>query len=242
MSALADIYDLRPLRHAARLAGALARPLDVVHPARAALAPLDAATSWALGSHPDLRAPFNRAFARALGVSDLPLGAAHLARIAQDPRSRLALLLVSAEADALARAAGLVAAAILHPSAVQMLLKAERARLGELLGDELAGVSLREAPVLHAPLGELDPGGILRPLLRPDLPLPEARERLAGFGLGALARYVGAVEADLAPLFARRLPPDAGPPGLAGEVTPQRAGHIVKLMQRRFERWRDSIG
>lgn len=232
------------LEAAVRLASAILRPLDVVAAEHLPAMPIPSSELGTLAGHPAFRGPVNRAVARAIGLTDLALGAATLQRLGRDPRSRLALLFVTEPPAMRRRAAQILAAAILHRRLAGLVLKTDRQRARDALGPEGFDVASHEAPVMLGKLVELDtlptPSGILTDPVEPGTTAPAER-----FGLRALGRYVEAVEPELLPVHRARHAEDdeiAGSRMPVGAVGPAHADLILKLMRRRLQPWSAHIG
>lgn len=231
-AALAPSADLVALRLAAQIAARLVRPVGHVDPDLCALPPLAGPAVAAACANPAFRAPLNRAVARALRPDAAGIDAACLARLRTSPRTRLAALLVAEPEPVLHAAALRVAAAVLHPRIVTLVLRSERERVRAALGEAAFLVATQEAPLLHGPLAGIAGAG------SDILGEPEAlRARLVRLGLETLARFVGAVEPALAAIFRWRLPAPAGGAGQAAPLDPGMCDHIVRLLRRRMDAW-----
>jgi hypothetical protein len=241
----ADGLELRTMDLAARLASVVARPLDLLDGALGGLEPLSAAETRAIAAHPAFRVPFNRAIASTLRLSEIAIDREHLQRLAQSPRSRLATLLVSQKMDLVERAALHLAAAIVHRRVLKLTLKAERARIKQVLGEDGYLVATREAPLLHAVLAELDSGSVDAMIVESATAPAEARPRLIGLGLRALCGFVERVEPPLSGMMALRAEPalNAEPGRRAPDaVNDTHCDHIVRLVRRRVQPWAAIIG
>lgn len=232
------------LEAAVRLAGTILRPLDRIATERLPTLPVPPSELVALAGHPAFRGPVNRAVARTIGFTDLPVGTATLGRLGRDPRSRLALLFVSEPPALLRRAAQILAAAILHRRLAGLVLKADRQRVRDALGAEAFDVASHEAPVMLGRLVELDalptPSGILTDPVETGTAAPAER-----FGLRAIGRYVEAVEPELLSVHRARHDENdeiAGSRMPVGSVGPAHADLILKLMRRRLQPWSAHIG
>lgn len=217
-----------------RLAGSLARPIDLADDRHLGLEPLSGPEIRALAGHPAFRGPVNRCMARAFGFDVLPFDRATLDRLNGKPAGRLAVLLVSEPRPALLEAAILVAAAILHKRVVGVVMKGDREKIRGVLGPAAFSVATQEAALLHPGLADLDGGVAFGRILAADE--AGARDLLAAFGLAALARFLDAAEPGLSPIFARRLaePPD---PASVRAAKPSHVDGIVKLLRRRLPAW-----
>jgi hypothetical protein len=127
---------------------------------------------------------------------------------------------------------------------LKLAIKAELARIREVLGPDGFEIATREAPLLHGALAELDasadPG-----IFDLSVPVPDAGKRVADFGLGILRRFVGRTEPVLSELMARRCQSDLdrqarGP--IAANMIDVHCDQIVRLIRRRMPSWSAIIG
>jgi hypothetical protein len=241
--ALAVTAEARAARLAAQLSAAIARPLDHFDPSAFYLPPLSSEALAALAVHPAFRPGLERALSRELRLGETAIDGAFLARLAERPATRLAVL-VASQPMARVREAGVVlAAAALHPAVVGLVLKVDRARVAAVFGEPAFLMATQEAPLLHAALADLAAGIDPAPILGPGRDPAAARERLAGLGLAILARVVEVVEPALAALVQGRLPPAvAEEAARLPPPAPERCEQVVKLLRRRIEAWSATIG
>lgn len=232
-----------PWHLAARLASAIARPVDHALATAYPDSPLTAAPLAALVRHPAFHHPLNRALSRRLRLGETEITPDVLARIASSRDTRLCVLLVSEPIALVREAAAALGAALLHREVVRVVMKADRDRVRAVLGEVGFQVATQEAVLLHAPLAALCPAGAGAAVLDPGLEVKAARGALSGLGLDALAGFADLVEPAMAPLVRRRI---AGAPGPAlprtGLPTPEQGEHIVRLLRRRIGAWSALIG
>lgn len=220
------------------LAQALARPIATFDAAHLQLGPLSGGTLARAAAAPAFAGPLNRAVSRQLGLAGLQLGPDFPDRLRARPGTRLATLLVTEPLAAVASAALLLAAAVLHRPVVAVVLGAPRARLRAALGEAAFEVATREALLLHAPL-VAPPGQEALGDLSDEAAL---RGTLLRRGLHVLHEAADAVEPALGGIFARRFAPQ-----VFDERTPARApseerlDHVLKLLRRRMPPWAASI-
>lgn len=237
--------EMQALRLVAQVASALVRPLAHLDPTACRLAPLSETAVQALAVHPAFRLPLERALSRSLGLGRAKIDDSFLARLRSSARTRVCALVASQPLPLVREAAVQVGAAILHRQVVGKILKSERERLRSVFGDGGFQVATQEAMLLHAPLAELDTGvagpGVLDDTVDPAV----ARERLAGFGLQALARFVERVEPALIDVVLHRIPPTGDAAARArtiGRMSDGHCDHMVKLLRRRVQAWSAPIG
>jgi hypothetical protein len=237
--------DSRRLAVAARIACLLLRPSDFVDESRLRIGAFVPAQIKRMVAHPGFRAPVNRVLATALGFDDAQIDADAVARWSSSARLRLAVLIVTEPIEVVTRAAAAMAAAVLSRRVLRLVLKSDRQRLRELLGDEFQ-IATHQAPLLHQVLGELDLGSADAGVLAHEGAAPdERRAQFVAFGHCALGRFLDASEPVFAELFAQRLPASAGYEQRANWIAPPEAthcDHVVKLLRRRQESWAAIIG
>lgn len=240
---LGDIGGRR-LELAAQLAAVFVRPLDVFDSHAGRLEPLTATETRAIAAHPAFRAPLNRAMASALQLANTTLDEQQLARLNTDGRLRCAVLLVSQPQQALRQAATVVAAAVLHRRVLKIAFKAEIGRIREVLGAEGFEIATREAPLLHAALGELD-AAVDPAVFDAAVSAAEGQRHCLEFGLDILCRFVDGAVPALSDLMRFRCRSDLERQARGTVGKPLHAAHcdhIVKLIRRRMPSWSATIG
>jgi hypothetical protein len=234
----------RDLALAAQLAAVFVRPLDVFDEHAGRLEPFTATETRTIASHPAFRAPLNRALTKAMGLSDVAIGREQLDRLRTDHALRCAVLLVSQSMDLVRQAAEIVGAAVLHKRALKLTLKAELARIREILGPTGFEIATHEAPLLHGALAELDAAADPK-IFDPAASAAEGRKHLIDFGLQILCGFVGRAAPALAELMTHRCQSDIDrqarghAPGPLGAL---HCDHIVRLIRRRLPPWSAIIG
>lgn len=230
---------LAALRPVARLAAVIARPLAGA-PAGAVEAANLSADHATLAQNRHFRRPLNRLAARRLGFDRLAIGPAHAERLRTESKSQLALALLTAPTGELMRAAPLLAAAIVHRQALAVVRRGQRERLEGALGPQAATLAFREAPVLHAPLAQIDRSRIVDEITRDGVSASDGAAALIALGLAGFAAFVSHAEPDFQPLFEQRLDAPARERQRAGEIAPLadvHADHIRRLLLRIAPRW-----
>jgi hypothetical protein len=234
--------DQRAMGLAARLASIIARPLDKLDASSCQAGPLAAKELRALAANPAFRRPVNLAVARTLQLNQLALGPADIARLSESPPTRLAVLIVSDEMVRVQEAAQLAAAAILSRRVARLTLKTERDRARELFGSTGFEIATQEIP-LNAALADLASDMNAEDPLAPEMPIEEARDTVAGFGMAVLQSFAKSVEPALSRLMALRLPGRG--PGSGGtdlRLLDSHCDHLVRLFRRRMRPWAAIIG
>jgi hypothetical protein len=240
-----EAVDSRPLELAVRIAMLLKRPIGFIDDAHCRIAALEPAQIRAIATHPAFRAPINRTVADHIGVATADIDAGMLSRLGSSPRSRLAVVIVTAPIEEVRQVAWMLAAAVLSRPIRGLVLKTDRELAREILGAEGFDVATHEAPVLHPALCELDarsgkgsPGkASLFPI---DGDPAGTREQIMGFGLQIAGRFLDASEPVLAGLFSLRVPPSANYSGRDQFVKPFGEVHcqqVVKFIRRRQPSW-----
>lgn len=234
--------DGRAMRLAAALAAVIARPLDHLDGTAIRMPGLPAEALGRIARHPAFRAPVNRAVSRELGLGRIDLDRDIVERLRSSPFTRLSALLVSQPMASLREAATLVAAAILHGRVVGLVLRADRERTRAILGETGFRVAIQEAPLLHAPLADLDAGSSGAAALSRMLPIEESRVQVAAFGAGLLGRFVATREPALRELFEARWPAGIAAGTVGGALPEVACEHILRLLRRRLDSWAAIIG
>lgn len=236
--------DQRSLELAARLAGAILRPIKQVDDSFLRLAPLTAQHVRAASALPAFASAINRAVRSDIESRGLALPRDFGRRLADRSSSRLAVLLVTEPIELINRAARMLAGAILHRQVLALMLKDQRAAARAVMGEEAFLAATQEVPMLNPSLGLLDKGRLkIQSLIQPDI--AEAQKmRFLAFGGEALCRFTDTAEASLSSFFACRLPPAARPDdssrAIAG-MTEGQCTHVIKLLRRRLPEWADFI-
>ncbi|GMP12231.1 hypothetical protein TM239_64880 [Bradyrhizobium sp. TM239] len=230
--------DSRMLELAVRLASLLRRPIDYIDPHQRTLTPLDPGVIGAMADHPAFRAPINRAIAGQIGFDAVPIDDAMLGRLLRAPSSRLAVVILTAPMDEVAHVARLVAAAILSRRIRGTVMKADRERIRDALGDGVFEFAIQEVPVLYPALRELDLTS------RNELLQPTGEHGTVGqieqLGMAALGGFLDSTEPSLAGPFTLRLPPAtnyAGRTSAVGRFETIHCDQIVKIVRRRQQSW-----
>jgi hypothetical protein len=234
-----------PLALAMRIARVLLRPSDFVDESRLQLGAFGPPEVKRMVANPAFRAPVNRVLAAALGFRDVDVGCDALARLSSSPSSRLALLIVTEPMDLVARAAATLAAAVLSKRVLQSVLRTDRFRTKEILGEQEFHVATHEAPLLHQPLVELDLGAADAGGLAREGEVAERRAQFIAFGHCVLGRFLDSSEPIYGEFFAQRLPADVGYAQRGrwvGSLGKNHCGHVVKLVRRRLLTWSATIG
>jgi hypothetical protein len=232
--------DGRQLRLAVRIAMLLKRPIGFVDDAHCRIAALEPAQIRAIAAHPAFHAPINRAVADHIGVAAAEIDSELPSRLAALPRSRLAVVMLTAPMEEVRQVAWMLAAAVLSRPIRGLVLKTDRELAREILGAEGFDVATHEAPVLHPALCELDARSGKAVLFAADGDPAGTRERIMGFGLQIAGRFLDASEPALANVFALRLPPSANYSERDRSVKPFNEVHcqqVVKFIRRRQPSW-----
>jgi hypothetical protein len=234
-----------PLALAIRIARLLLRPSDFVDESRLRVGAFGPPEVKRMVANPAFRAPVNRVLATALGFRDVDVGRDVLARLTSSPSSRLALLIVTEPMELVARAAATVAAAVLSKRVLRTVLKTDRFRIKEILGEQEFHVATHEAPLLHQALGELDLDAAGAGGLAPEGEVAERHAQFIAFGHCVLGRFLDSSEPVYGTFFAQRLPADVGyerRDRWVGSLGANHCGHVVKLVRRRLQTWSAIIG
>lgn len=234
--------DGRAMRLAAALAAVIVRPLDHLDGTAIRMAGAPAEALSRIARHPAFRAPVNRAVSRELRFGGIDLGRDIVERLRSSPFTRLSALLVSQPMASLREAATLVAAAILHGRVVGLVLRADRERSRAILGETGFRVAIQEAPLLHAPLADLDTGSSGAAALSRTLAVEDSRTEVAAFGAGVLGRFVATREPALRELFEARWPAGVAAGTFGGPLPDVACEHILRLLRRRLDSWAAIIG
>jgi hypothetical protein len=156
--AAAKAVDFARLRLSAHIGWFLAKPLSFIDVGHESLSALPPGMLRSLAEYPEFSSALNRAVAAILGLESLEFGAELVQRLTASAAGRLAVAMLTAPEDTLESAAAILATAIIHRRVANAVMKEERNTLRNLLGDQLFRLAVHEAPVMHAPLGELDRG------------------------------------------------------------------------------------
>ena len=234
--------DGRAMRLAAALAAVVVRPLDHLDGSATRMPGLSAETLSRVSAHPAFRAPINRAVSRELRLGGIDLGRDVVERLRSSPFTRLAALIVSQPMARLREAATLVAAAILHRRVVGLVLRSDRERSRMILGETAFRIAIQEAPLLHAPLAELDAGSDGAAALARTLTPDESRSEVVAFGARVLGRFVITKEPALRHVFDARWPAAIAAGGPGGALPEVACEHILRLLRRRLDSWAAIIG
>jgi hypothetical protein len=238
--AAAKAVDFARLRLSAHIGWFLAKPLSFIDVGHESLSALPPGMLRSLAEYPEFSSALNRAVAATLGLESLEVGAELVQRLTASAAGRLAVAMLTAPEDTLESAAAILATAIIHRRVANAVMKEERNTLRNLLGDQLFRLAVHEAPVMHAPLGELDRGhGDIR-LLATDSAPDDRRALVVAIGWQGLLGFLDATEPMVSSLFALRVPQAVrtGAPGEA--LQPMQASHrdhVVKLLGRRVGAW-----
>jgi hypothetical protein len=239
--AVEGAVDRMAFGHIARLASALARPLDSFDESAWSSASLPAREMRNLSGSRYFGSAVRAVAARAVVGSDFDMPAAMLRAMAGTREGRLALGLVSAPVEEVEQIGLLVAAAILYRAVLHTTAKVERQRVQLALGSTAFVVATQEAPVLYPALAVPEAPEILRLLLSASMDEPQVRRGFVRFGLAQLLPMTGRGAPMIARLVQRHLPPDFHPP-LSGPLPDLDRGLIVKLIRRRMPSWSATIG
>lgn len=120
---------------------------------------LDPDLRAAMAASPLLRPALNGHLSRRIGTREIALDAGFVAALMRDDDLARAAALVIAPQDALHRAAQFLGAALCQERLRAAVLRTERARLSEILGEEALGFGLRRAPLVARALQALPLAG-----------------------------------------------------------------------------------
>ena len=230
---------------AVRMAQFKLRPSEFVDDELCRLGPLGAAELRAMVAHPAFRAPVSRALSAALGIDAIRIGPDFPARLAASARLRLAVLLASDPLETINRVALILAAAVLSRKALRLVLKGERARARETLGNDGFEIATHETPGLHLALSDLDRSPDNTEMLVGPGDLAARRESVLALGFATIGRFLDKVEPLLVEYLALRLPAGLwfGERDRAvAELSDYHCEHLVKLVRRRQQPWLAIIG
>jgi len=237
--------DGRRLDLAVRLARLVLRPIEFADDAYCRLGPFGPPQVRAMAVHHAFGPPVNRALSHAIGFDAVTFSPDMMMRLTSSARSRLAVLLVTEPTDVVQRVASMLAAAVLSRRVLRLVLKNERARVRETMGEDGFHIAIHEAPLLHSVLAELDRDTADTAMLADGSDAVERRERVVAFGFAVIGRFLDATEAVLADLLAARLPPGIRydeRDTMVQRLTEVHCEHVVKLVRRRQRSWLASIG
>ncbi|QOZ76320.1 hypothetical protein XH83_13210 [Bradyrhizobium sp. CCBAU 53351] len=226
------------LELAVRLASLLRRPIDYIDPFHRALHPFDPDMIGAMADHRAFRAPINRVVAGRIGFDAVSIDEPMLSRLRRAPSSRLPVAILTAPMVEVTHVARLLAAAILSRKIRGTVMKVDRKRIRDALGDGVFEFAIQEVPVLYPALCELD----LTPRDEPVRPAEEHSDigQIEQLGMSALGRFLDATEPSLAGPFALRLPPAtdyAARASAVGRFETIHCDQIVKIVRRRQQSW-----
>ncbi len=218
----------RALGELAAVAHALLYPLEGLVPPRA-LGAIPAEAVRTAVRHPAFRKPLNRVAATELGLPDLAVSPAAVARASHDGVSRVAVRLVVDDRAMVEEAALLVSAVTVAKKLVGLALKADRVWAASVYGAEAVGVATREGTVLYGRIAAMGDDEDL------DTGRDPAAARLSAIdrGIGTLARFAEAADKGLARLVRLRFGRDG-----AGEALPApAAAQVARLLQQGVPSW-----
>ncbi len=238
--AVAAMADVRQMRLLAKLAEFLLRPVGFVDPGRLRAGPLGPEAIVAMARTPGFAAPINAVIVDALHLNAVAVEAELISRLATSTPHRLAALLLIGPIATVDRLAATLAAAILSKRVAGLILRSDRQRAREALGDEAFQFAVEEAPLLHAGLTELDLK-LAGAGLTGAADAPEAlRAEIIDFGRSALGRFCDATAPVVADLLALRFPAASTYADRARTVTALKPSHVeqvVKLVRRKEQSW-----
>lgn len=222
--------------HIARLASALARPLESFDESAWRNASLTPRAMRNLSNSPHFGGAVRVLAMRTVVGPDFDMPAATFPAIVDSLEGRFGLRLMSAPVAEIEQVSLLVAAAILHRAVLHTTAKLERQRLQLALGSAAFVVATQEAPVLYPALAATEAPYILRAILSASSDDAQDRRGFVRFGLATLLCGVATAAPQIERLVQRRLPPDLQgpfkfkPPELDFAL-------IDKLIRRRMPVW-----
>jgi hypothetical protein len=230
---------------AVRMAQFKLRPSEFVDDELCRLGPLGAVELRRMVAHPAFRSPVSHALSASLGIDAIRIGSDFPARLAASARLRLAVLLTTDPIESINRVALILAAAVLSRKALRLVLKNERERARETLGNDGFEIATRETPGLHLALSDLDQVPDKTEILVGAGDLSARRESVLALGFATIGRFLDKVEPLLAQCLALRLPASlwfGERHRTVGELSDYHCEHVVKLVRRRQQPWLAIIG
>jgi hypothetical protein len=238
--AAAGTIDYAVLRLSAHLGWLLAKPLSFVDTAHESLSAVPLTALKSLAAQPEFAAPLNRAIGTMLDLDSFHITGELVKRLAASAAGRMAVAMLTTAEATLEHAAAVLAAAIIHRTVANAIMKEERNNLRQLLGNDLFRLAVHEAPVMHAPLAELDRSRFDRPQLAADAPPQERRAQVMAVGWNGLLGFLDATEPLLSALFLLRVPRavrTGAPRDMLLPMSSSHRDHVVKLLGRRVGAW-----
>lgn len=235
--------DLRALTLTARLSAMILNPLGFVYDRATPLAPMSAAAVGKIADRPAFAEPFNRLLMKSLSYNNLPFSSSIFERLENNPRTRLSTLIVTGSTDIVLSASLILATAILHKKITNLMLKTDRQRAVNILGEDAFLLATQEAPMLHAHLATLDKTGS-RLNFHSDADEDALRDKVLTLGIQAICGYVDACEPSLLPLFMDRFSREIELEEryrAVKELDPLHCDQVLKLFRRRLRSWLDII-
>ena len=235
--------DRRAIVLAARLAAVIVNPLGTFPGAVECLPPLAPKAVEKMARNFGFKRPLRKSISGALGLGALRLPRELVERFCLRSASRLCALLVTEPFELVDRAALDLSVAVAHRRILAVILKAERARLRQWIGDDRFEFATQQAPLLHRSLADLQDFHALEEYDGDD-DAENRRSSLTNAGYRVLGAFVAACEPSLLPAFALRRPSATA---LMREMDAARVGdvqreQIVKLLRRRIAPWSAIIG
>jgi hypothetical protein len=238
--AAAASIDYDVLRVNAHLGWFLAKPLSFVDTAHESLSALPLPALKDLAVQPEFAAPLNRAIGTMLGLESLAITGELVKQLSASRAGRMAVAMLTAAEATLEQAAAVLAAAIIHRQVASAIMKEERNKLRQLLGNDLFHLAVHEAPVMHAPLAELDRARSDQPQLAANGLAEERRAHVMAVGWHGLLGFLDATEPLLSGLFLLRVPRavrTGAPREMLLPMSLSHRDHVVKLLGRRVGVW-----
>ncbi len=226
-----------------RVAAALSNPFEFLDPERASVGPMLGADVLALSRSPAFRGPMSRALLTTHALDGYTLKPDLFERLASTPMGRWTLLVLCSPRQELYALARLLSGAILHRRVLGVIMKADRVRMAEALGEEGFLLAEREAAVLYRPLAGLDSQSMAQSAMTAAGSEPN-RSPVFLFGLAALHRLASFSMPELSKVLTLRFPAGAFEPSMAGAVAAPTLVHldlVMKLVARRMPSWQAFI-